>query len=143
KVYMVRQDILNQDQFASKTVANPEGDQNPNDITTFKPFYAGDFDADGQMKTSCLHVEVMGPGSKHPGMEETKYRDPLLYWLIPIYRELKPKKMQEIQDHPERAVLLDLNRDYILHDYLTIQAGDAPWTKPGQGNNSENTGQHK
>jgi hypothetical protein len=56
-------------------------DLDPNDLTTYSVFYYGDFDAEGQMKKSCVDVEILPSGEL-----KLKSRDPFLYWLIPIVR---------------------------------------------------------
>jgi hypothetical protein len=48
----------------------------PNDVETYLPFYFGEYDADGKMKETCLRVNEKNG--------EITYRDPFLYWLIPI-----------------------------------------------------------
>jgi hypothetical protein len=48
----------------------------PNDNKTYWPYYCGDFDADGNMKETCFLLDDQDP--------QASYRDPFLYFLIPI-----------------------------------------------------------
>jgi hypothetical protein len=48
----------------------------PDDNRTYRPYYCGDFDPDGNIKETCFLLDDQDP--------QASYRDPFLYWLIPI-----------------------------------------------------------
>jgi hypothetical protein len=72
KFYQVIHQYLGAGQLAA-------GDK-PDDPKTYSPYYYGDFDAEGKMKETCLQLDDKG---------QVTYRDPFLYWVIPIDSLLK------------------------------------------------------
>jgi hypothetical protein len=125
KVYLVHHEILGPDEFATQSKDNPGGNQHPNDPSTFHPFFEGEFWPDGQFTDECLVEVQMGIGDPFAGKVVWTYRDPTLYWLIPIYKTLKPEKLEEIQKHPERAGTIKPT-DFYYYDGLKKHAGDTP-----------------
>lgn len=121
RLYLVHQEILGPDQFATPSKDNPQGGQHPNAVWNFRPFYEGEFLANGQMTEDC-YTQV--PGAEPGAYEE--HRDPLLYWLIPIYRTLKPEKQKELVQHPDRIYPLKPT-DWEIYNGLKLHAGDTPW----------------
>jgi hypothetical protein len=74
KAYLVIHNMLTPGEFLAP-------DRDPNDLDLYTPYYYGEFDAKGVMKDTCLTVKQRPDGS----IEEL-YRDPFLYWIIPIVR---------------------------------------------------------
>jgi hypothetical protein len=74
KVYRVIHTILSAQLLAAGA--------RPDDPELFQPYFMGEFDAGGRMKSYPRAVRLWRPD----GQEYEEFRDPLLYWLIPIVR---------------------------------------------------------
>ncbi len=96
KVYRVIHDILAPEQFLAGV--------DPNDPTTFMPFYQGEFDADGRPTTGSLS-------------------DPLYGWLIPILRQRRQQDQPPSNAQPLARGSWN-PAEYVLQDYLAFHAGD-------------------
>ncbi|HEV3256311.1 MAG TPA: hypothetical protein VG013_05470 [Gemmataceae bacterium] len=118
KVYLVIHNMLEPYQVATRTPQNGAGETDPTERFLYWPFYQGEFDTDGRLKPSSRKVSFDAQGH-----EQEVSRDPLLYWLIPIYLKLKPAQRRLVRKHPEK--LREMTReDYDLKDFLAFQSGD-------------------
>jgi hypothetical protein len=112
KVYRVVHKILSAGDIAEGV--------DPDDPTTYYPYYMGEFDPDGNMKVLTRKVVFHEDGSA-----TEIQRDPLLYWLIPIMKV----PVEEPKDHDEwfrtkPSKTKTEPTDNVLVDFLSIHAGD-------------------
>lgn len=136
RIYRLTHELIRADQMASGV--------SPTDPTLFWAFFYGEYDYKPKnrdknppepiavlkgspyveeddpptvVKGKMRWTEPMPNGTQRPWEEEV--RDPLLYWLLPIYRVPKPGK--------DGSANLD---DYELRDCLSAHSGDQiPWDK--------------
>jgi hypothetical protein len=118
KVYLVIHHILEPWEVA--------GGADPNDLSLYEPYYMGNYNPDGTLKSASeggvtLEVNPKLPHEHEPlfGAVREVDRDPFLYWYIPIYRDLKP----EFRNKPQ-AALTDENSE-LIRKYWDLQTGDA------------------
>jgi hypothetical protein len=93
KIYRVTHAMLSPPQFADARVT-------PTDEWTFLPYYQGEFTKEGVLKDPT---------------------DPLLYWLIPIYRtpvgqSINMLRSMEYMEEPQ------FTQDYDVHNFLEVHA---------------------
>lgn len=96
KVYRVLHQIMAAHELA--------GGRSFEDPSTYHPYYQGEYEPDGQMKSSCRELRFDANGN----IEEV-HRDPFLYFEIPIIPELTPQTK---------------NYNYKVTNYLRKHAGD-------------------
>jgi hypothetical protein len=65
----------------------------PEEPSKFEPYYVGEFDSDGNLLDG----------------EDSGHLDPMLYWLVPIYRQAVQGEKKDV-----------------LKNYVTVHAGSAP-----------------
>lgn len=107
KVYRVRHDIILASQY--------QLGMSPTDPTMYYAYYQGEFDRDGNLLNDHVYDQETGELVDAP--------DPFLYWLIPVYRELKDKDPLRIRKNKP-----DIN-DFQLFDYMKVHAENRPEPK--------------
>jgi hypothetical protein len=112
KVYLVIHRILEPWEVA--------GGAEPTDLATYEPYYMGNYNPDGTLKPAnegglTLKYDPNGL----PGTVQEVDRDPMLYWYIPIYRQLNP----DSDEH--NAVALTDHNSTLVRKYWDLQTGDA------------------
>jgi hypothetical protein len=100
KLYKVIHQLINAPYLA-------EGAE-PTDPTLYLPYFMGEFDPEGNLKTPAAAVEFSNPETGQP-----ERRDPFLYWLIPIMRTV---------DDPQTPFRTLLRQKVV--NYVKIHAGD-------------------
>jgi hypothetical protein len=90
----------------------------PFDPTQYSPYYMGEFDKEGNEKPSIRSVRLLRPD----GREEDEYRDPFLFWLVPIMRLNAPEV------DPAQPFRVRLPQNYLNQkpkNFLLVHAGDS------------------
>jgi hypothetical protein len=118
KVYRVIHRILNPELLVAGIP--------PNDPEMYQPFFLGEFDKEGNIKSYPRAVRLLEPN----GVEYEVYRDPLLYWYIPIVRVAPGAGAAAnpfaVGSEPTRPG--ELPAGYLQvkpKNYLAVHAGDA------------------
>ena len=76
-------------------VDNFQAGQGPYDPELYLAFYQGEYDAEGNLKPSCLQIQ-----RNAEGREIGRIQDPFLYWLIPIVRVPDRPEGETMQEDP-------------------------------------------
>lgn len=98
KLYRVTHNIIRPDVYRSPVADGQHSHLDPYEPTSYLPYYMGDFNTEGELRY---------------------LNDPMLYWLVPIYRR-SPNANDYINATKKIRSLEDYHRLYI--DYVTIHA---------------------